>query len=408
MSRYRWTILAVGVGAQTAFSALRQGLPSLGPALQSHFHLGLTQIGLVLASVNVGIVLTLLAWGVLADRRGERPVLALGLGGCAAALVGAAAAPTYGWLLLTLALAGASGSAAIGGSGRAVMNWFSRAERGLALGIRQTGVPLGGGVAAISLPLLASALGLRGALLALAIGAAVASLASARWMRDAPERPVPAAAPPAPPPLRDRRLWRLAAGSSLIVVAQSGMFGFLVIYLHRERGWAPTAAAAALAALYVGGALARILSGRWSDRLEERVAPVRRLVALSSLLILAAVGLAAAGAPTAALLPALLLGGVLAASWNALSFTAAAELSGRRRAGTAIGVQNTLLNAGAALAPVWFAAVVTATSWELGWSLLAVSQLAGVAILGPLVAEERARRAARHRRTQTVHARLPA
>ena len=72
--RYRWTILAVGVGAQTAISALRQGLPSLGPTLQSHFHLSLTQIGVVLGSVNVGIVLTLLAWGVLADRRGERPV----------------------------------------------------------------------------------------------------------------------------------------------------------------------------------------------------------------------------------------------------------------------------------------------------------------------------------------------
>src|SRR5919108_330553 len=108
--------------------------------------------------------------------------------------------------------------------------------------------------------------------------------------------------------------------------------------------WSPgsmaSAAAGALATLYVGGALARILSGRWSDRLEERVAPFRRLVVLSSVLILAAAGLAAAGAPTGALLPALLAGGVLAASWNALSFTAAAELSGRRRAGTAIGVQN--------------------------------------------------------------------
>jgi MFS family permease len=185
-----------------------------------------------------------------------------------------------------------------------------------------------------------------------------------------------------------------------------------VLYLHTQRGWAPTAAAAALAALYVGGALARVLSGRWSDRLDERVAPVRRLVVISSALILAAAALAAAGAPTGVLLPALVAGGVLAASWNALSFTAAAELSGRRRAGTAIGVQNTVLNAAVAVAPVAFAAVVVATSWELGWALLAISQLVGVAILGPLVAEERARRADRRRRDQgrseTVHARLPA
>ena len=401
----------MGVGAQTAISALRQGLPSLGPTLQSHFGLSLTQIGLVLGSVNVGIVLTLLAWGILADRRGERPVLALGLGGSAVALAGAAAAPSYGWFLVTLALAGASGAAAIGGSGRAVMNWFARDERGLALGIRQTGVPLGGGVAAIALPLLAGAFGLRGALLALAIGAAVAALASARWMREAPDLPPPTA-PPAPPPLRDRRLWRLATGSSLIVVAQSGMFGFLVLYLHGERGWSATAAAGALAALYIGGALARVASGRWSDRLDERVSPVRRLVAISSALILAAAGLAAAGVPTGVLLPVLLAGGVLAASWNALSFTAAAELSGRRRAGAAIGVQNTVLNAAGAVAPVAFAAVVVASSWELGWALLAVSQLVGVAILRPLVPEERARRRARNaaapRRPESVRARLQA
>src|SRR5207247_8822428 len=120
----------------------------------------------------------------------------------------------------------------------------------------------GGGVAALSLPVLSAGFGLRGAMLALAAGAAVAALASARWMRDAPERPGPArAAAAAPPPLRDRRLWRLAAGSSLIVVAQSGMFGFLVLYLHGQRGWAPTAAAGALAGLYVGGALARVPSG---------------------------------------------------------------------------------------------------------------------------------------------------
>jgi MFS family permease len=112
------------------------------------------------------------------------------------------------------------------------------------------------------------------------------------------------------------------------------------------------------------------------------------------------------------LLPVLLAGGVLAASWNALSFTAAAELSGRRRAGTAIGVQNTVLNAAGAAAPVAFAAVVVASSWEVGWALLAVSQLVGVTILRPLVPEERARREARRasapRRPESVRARLQA
>jgi sugar phosphate permease len=74
-------------------------------------------------------------------------------------------------------------------------------------------------------------------------------------------------------------------------------------------------------------------------------------------------------------------------------------MSGRERAGTAIGVQNTLLNGAAAVAPVAFAALVVATSWALSWSALAICQLAGVALLAPLVAEERGRRAERRSRT---------
>ena len=59
-------------------------------------------------------------------------------------------------------------------------------------------------------------------------------------------------------------------------------------------------------------------------------------------------------------------------SWNGLSFTAAAEMSGRERAGTAIGVQNTILDGAAARSRRWPSpAVVDATSWPVAWALLA-------------------------------------
>ena len=69
MKPYRWAILAVGVGAQMAISAVRQGLPSVGPALQSQFDLSLSQLGVLFGAVSLGIVLTLIPWGALADRR---------------------------------------------------------------------------------------------------------------------------------------------------------------------------------------------------------------------------------------------------------------------------------------------------------------------------------------------------
>ncbi|MDX6667657.1 MAG: hypothetical protein QOK04_1037 [Solirubrobacteraceae bacterium] len=397
MSRYRWTILAVGVGAQTSISAVRQGLPSIGPALRSEFGLSLTQLGVVFASVTLGIVLTLIAWGALADRIGERPVITVGLSGAGAALAGAALAPGFGWLIAALVLAGMFGASATGATGRAVMGWFDRSQRGFALGIRQTGVPLGGGLAAVTLPLVAATWGLEAALGGLGAGCLIAAAVAWRWMRDpAPSAPRAGRARPRVAPLRDARLWRLAAGSGLLVLAQGGILGFIVIFLHDERGWHPATAAVALAALQVGGAVARVVAGRWSDRRQERVAPVRWLGLASAALLLIAALLSAA--PTSVLLPVLLAAGVLAMSWNGLSFTAAAEMSGRDRAGTSIGVQNTVLSAAGVLAPIGFAAVVTATSWPAAWVLLTISQLAGVLVLGPLVGEERARRAAREER----------
>ena len=391
--RYRWVILLVGLAAQTAVSGVRQGLPSLTPTVRAEFGLSLPEVGLALSAFSLGIVVTLIAWGALADRYGERPVLVAGLTGAAASLGAGALAPGFAGLVVALFVAGAFGASATGGSGRAIMGWFGRRERGTALGIRQMGVPLGGAAAAVTLPLMAVAGGLDAALLALAAACLLAALASARWMRDAPPRPAGRPRVIAPPPFRDRRLWRLAVGSALLVAAQSALFGFLVLFLHDERGWSPAAAGGALATLYALGAVARVAAGRISDRLERRIAPVRRIGLVASALLAASAVLVAA--PDGVLVPVLLAAAVTAASWNGLSFTAAGELSGRERAGTAMGIQNTVLSAGAALAPVGFGAMVALTSWPVAWGLLCLSQLAGVLVLGPLVGEEEDRRQAR-------------
>jgi sugar phosphate permease len=196
--------------------------------------------------------------------------------------------------------------------------------------------------------------------------------------------------------LRDPRLWRLASGGGLLVIAQASLLAFVVVFLHHERGWSTAAAAAVLAGVQVGGSVVRIAAGRWSDRREDRVAPMRLMAAASSVLLLAAAGLV--HGPGWLLVPALLGAGVLAMGWNGLAFTAAAEMSGRDRAGIAISVQNTVLSTGSALAPMAFAPLVEATSWQAGWVALTAFQLAGIAVLGASVAEERRRRAARHAR----------
>jgi MFS family permease len=81
--------------------------------------------------------------------------------------------------------------------------------------------------------------------------------------------------------------------------------------------------------------------------------------------------------------------GALAVGWNGLSFTATAELAGRERSGAALGFQQTALGLGCIVAPLAFAALVDATSWTVGFALLAVLPLGAFATFGSLLAAER-------------------
>ncbi|MDE3189743.1 MAG: MFS transporter, partial [Acidobacteriota bacterium] len=87
-------ILAAGTLAQASFSTASVGLPALAPAIRSHYRISLSETGLVLAAIGIGMLFTLLPWGLAADRVDERLVIAVGLLGAGLAL--GAAAWTHG------------------------------------------------------------------------------------------------------------------------------------------------------------------------------------------------------------------------------------------------------------------------------------------------------------------------
>ena len=380
--------------AQASTSALQLGLPAVAPQLRDEYSLSLAATGALLAASTVGIIATLLAWGALADRIGERAVIGIGLTGAALAMAAASRAGSAEALGACLVAAGAFGSSANAASGRAVVAWFSASQRGFALGLRHMSTPLGGALAAVSLPFIADRGGVGDALLALAGALLVGAVAGAIGLRRAESvAPSGAAAahrdepPPPPGPLRDPAIWRLSLGTASVVLAQLSVLSFLALYLHEERGWSVGAAALALAAVQIGGGASRVVAGIWSDRLGTRIRPLR-LLALSGA---ATLGLATAllGAPDAAAATALIAAGVLTMAGNGVSFAAAAEMAAPSRVGTALGLQNTILFVAVAVAPPAFGAAVGLTSWPAAFALAALCPLTGWWVLGPLAERER-------------------
>jgi MFS family permease len=280
------------------------------------------------------------------------------------------------------------------------MAWFPASELGLALGIRQTAIPIGAAIGAGLLPTLASAGGTRLAFVFL--GAAClsgAAIAAAFIRTGAPGEPKLGEVSR---PVRDPRMWLLGGGTGLYLVAQIGIISFVVLFLHEHRRVSPHVAALVLVAIYVLAVGARIGSGTISDRLGNRLMPLRAIgVALA---VLTAGVAAATDAPLALLIPLFVAAGMLSMAWNGLAYAAAAEAAGPARTGAALGFQQTLLGVIVAGAPPAIAAVAE-HSWRLAFVLTAVAPAVGVLILRTLEEPARSPRPARKRGTS---ASLPA
>jgi sugar phosphate permease len=319
-------------------------------------------------------------WGYATDRFGERFVLATGLGGCGAALLAAGIAHGFWPLLVLLVVAGLLGASVQSASGRAVMAAFPAHQRGLALGIRQTAIPIAGFVVALSLPHVARA-GLGWGFAALGLACLVATALGGAVIADVP---APETEEQTIGPLRDGRLWRVAVAGALIVAPQMCVVGFTVLLLHDHRGVAAGRAAAVLAVVQALGIAARIAAGRWSDVVRSRLRPLRVIALADAVLVAVCAGVL--DRPLVVLLPLLVVAGVLSMSWNGLAFAAAIEIAGHRRSGVAIGLQQSVLNGFGAVYPGAFGALVGGTSWTWGFLAVAAFPVLGLAVLRPLPA----------------------
>lgn len=334
----RWAMLGVSTFAQAAGVVANNGVAYLIPTLHRQDGYSLSTAGAIAAAPSFGVMAALVAWGWLADHRGERLVLLCGAGATAA--FSAAAALTHGVVLLWvfLFLGGAASAAANSASGRVVVGWFPPHRRGLAMGVRQMGQPMGMAIAALSIALVAAHHGVHAALWVPAVGSLIAAAAVALVVLDPPRPPKKAGS--APNPYRqDSYLARIHGVSVLLVVPQFVIATFMLLWLTDSRGWSTGAAGALVAAANILGAFGRIAVGHLSDLAGNRMGPLR-WVAVAACAVMVLLGITA-GLDWVVAVPLIVLASVLTVADNGLAFTAVAERAGPFWSGRALGLQNT-------------------------------------------------------------------
>ncbi|KAB8062190.1 MFS transporter [Janthinobacterium violaceinigrum] len=395
---HRWKVLAVGVAANASFSAAANGMPTTAIWLRSGYHLSNTQLGVALGAMGLGVALTELPWGMATDRWGDRPVLLAGLLGTMLALLALllwitpadGAVPPLWALAAGLAAVGVLGGSVNGASGRAVMRWFGTGERGFAMSIRQTAVPLGGGLGALVLPSLASHYGFVPVFGALACVCGLSAFFTWRWMHE-PDFSAEAAtgpqnastgliavtpAPPLPGPLKNRKVWRMVAAIGLLCVPQFAVLSYATVFLHDHGHLGLAAITAVMVALQAGAMVMRIWSGRHTDRHANRPAYLRgsALVALASFIVLGCIAWLAA--PGWLLMAAVVAAGIAVSAWHGVAYTELATEAGGANAGTALGMANTAVYVGLFLTPIAIPHLRAASNWPVVWWLAGLVALA--------------------------------
>lgn len=381
-------MLLVTMLGQSAATLFVQGAPFLVPHLHHELGLSLWQSGLVVSAPVTGMMLTLYAWGVVADRVGERFALVAGLTimtACGVAAALASSIVVVGVLLMAGGMGGASVNSA---GGRVVMGWFPPERRGFVMGIRQTAQLLGVGLAALVIPLTIQA-GLAVTMGVVAALCGFAALLTFIVIVDPPREPgsgAESSSKDVSPYGRDRRLWRIHAASMFLSVPQMAVTTYALIWLVDERSFTAGAAGVVLALTQLWGAAGRIGAGWWSDRLGLRLWPMR-IIAMAIVVTLVAFGMLEGTILAVALL---LVAAVVTVAYNGLALVAVAELGGTGWAARAMGAQNTAQFLAAAATPPLLGLSIAAFGY--GWSFVLVALAAGVAVpLIPVRSEGRRR-----------------
>ena len=376
----RWLMLAIAMSGQIAGTVFVSAAPFLIPLFHLERGLSLFHAGLIASAPLVGMMLTLIAWGAVVDRIGERKSITIGMALITIGAFCAAFTTTYVGLAIFLFLGGMGGASVNSASGRVVVGWFPADRRGFAMGIRQMAQPLGVGLAALIIPVTAKNHGLQAALLVPAVLCAVALVLSA-WLIVDPPRPTRQEASDlghlVNPYTRDGRLWRIHAASMLLVIPQFTVWTYATVWLISSKDWSVFAAGALVGGIQLLGALGRVLAGAWSDRAGSRLGPMRT-VAVAATLSMLALGVLE-GTPLAIAL--LVIASIITVADNGLAFTSVAEIGGPYWSGRAMGTQNTGQFLASAAVPPLVGAAITGHGYAFGFAIVAVFPLIAVPLI---------------------------
>lgn len=385
ISNYRWIVLFIGVLTQMTFSIGYAGVAVSGVILRKSYQFELSQIGLLLGCMALGIAISELVWGMLTDYLGDKIVLMIGLlgSGFTFLILGLVSNPNnttypnYYLFAVLLILAGIFGGSVNSSSGRAVMSWFQDNQRGLAMSIRQTAIPIGAGIGAFLIPNIAEKFSFSFAFVLLFILSLLSTLSVLIWLKKYEESNKELLNQSidkitVKSPYKRWEAWKLAIIGGVLTFPQMAVLTFGSVYLN-DTFFIKTLYISILLGMIqlIGGGL-RIVMGALSDKYKNRN---KLLIYISLILGILGILLGFLANNIIFALILLILLGVLANSWTGIAYTEIAEVAGIEYSGRALGMIGTTVFISSFIIPYIIPFIIKHLNWNGLWVLIGIFSL---------------------------------
>jgi len=355
-----WFVVLVTTAAQMVVAMSNIVLSTIAPKVAESlgvapvlvgYHVGLTFGAAAVASIYGGIVVLRLG----AARTTQLSMVSSVIG------VALLALPHVGYVALGSLFIGTGMGFASPAASYLMVKHTSADRRNLLFSIKQTGVPLGGVIIALTAPILAVTVGWRWSLAMIAtVGVATLLITErARVAWDSDHRPVGSlrSTPFGGVPLvwRQKALRWVALAAVLFSSVQRILLSFTVIYLVTEGGYGLVEAGIMLSVAQVGGATSRIPWGWLADRLRSGLAVLTLICAIMIVTSIALILLEASWPKPLVYLLFFLLG-ASCVGWNGIVHAECARLSPAGMISLAAGGMSFFVFGGVMFGPPVFAA----------------------------------------------------
>jgi MFS family permease len=385
--------LGIALLMQTTSSCLTRVFPVMGPAITEAAGVPSESIGILASVGSAGTMWWLVSGGRVLSSLGAVRTLQigalLGVAGLAVAMIGG------WWALLAASLLIGLGYGPSPPAGSDILKRYAPARhRSLVFSIKQSGVPLGGAIAGLLVPVVLLAMDWRAACLAVIVLTLASVVAAQPFRRVIDVRQSGEHGPNLRAFVDPRSLLNPFRSIGLngplltatyvsigFAIVQGSVFAFLVTYLAVDVGLGLAIAGLAFATLQGAGVIGRVVVGWAADRIGSARST---LIILSLASGITTIALAAVGPQWSHLSIVALsaLAGIAIASWNGVFLAEVSSLVPDSDVAEATAATTFFTFCGYVVGPSAFGAMIAfGWSYEAAFVLIAAAPLTGAAVL---------------------------